>query len=521
MIGRMSGFLVQSMPWCAVIALFAAMAPFDAQALPVFARQTGQNCVACHAGGQFPELTPYGRMFKMTGYTIGERQTVPLSIMYGADYARVRDTGKSNSPVDDFSRNGVAAVGGGSLFLAGRVADNIGVFIQDTYNNYAGRSVTPDGGNGKYLGHSAADYVDLRYADRLIDADRDLIFGVSLNNRPTGTDPSSAAPAWMQYVPGTSVSSRFAIDANGPYNLYTNNLAGINLYMFLNRAFYAELGFYQTANRWKSFLTSGTPDANTPHLQGSNPYWRLAYSHEWGPHNILAGTTGMIVKQYDNPSDTSNGTTVSRTKTIGLDAQYQYLLDPHTVTAQLAYQRQTATLSASAQAANAANWAAGGAGAGFVDALNNPIVNAGGNPVAPVDANGNPIAYLPNTSNTTNVFRAKLSYIYKATYGGSISFFNRSGTTNPANMQTVRFDPTNTAVNSPIDSTVRVTGNVSGNPAMRGFTYEAFWMPVQYVRIGAQYTMYSKYNGAATNYDGRGRDAKDNNTLLFYVWGAY
>jgi len=29
-----------------------------AYALPVFARQTGQSLVACHAGGQFPELTP-------------------------------------------------------------------------------------------------------------------------------------------------------------------------------------------------------------------------------------------------------------------------------------------------------------------------------------------------------------------------------------------------------------------------------------------------------------------------------
>src|ERR1039458_9365889 len=47
-----------------------ALAPQQAQALPAFARQTGQNCVSCHAGGQFPELTPYGRLFKMTGYTI-------------------------------------------------------------------------------------------------------------------------------------------------------------------------------------------------------------------------------------------------------------------------------------------------------------------------------------------------------------------------------------------------------------------------------------------------------------------
>ena len=38
-----------------------------AQALPSYARQTGQQCAACHNG--FPELTPYGRLFKLNGYT--------------------------------------------------------------------------------------------------------------------------------------------------------------------------------------------------------------------------------------------------------------------------------------------------------------------------------------------------------------------------------------------------------------------------------------------------------------------
>ena len=36
------------------------------QALPTFARQTGMSCTACHTA--FPELTSFGRDFKMTGY---------------------------------------------------------------------------------------------------------------------------------------------------------------------------------------------------------------------------------------------------------------------------------------------------------------------------------------------------------------------------------------------------------------------------------------------------------------------
>ena len=67
-----------------LLALFVlivlALIPVCSRALPVFARQTGQNCVACHAGGQFPELTPYGRLFKLTGYTIGQR-TIPAAVM--------------------------------------------------------------------------------------------------------------------------------------------------------------------------------------------------------------------------------------------------------------------------------------------------------------------------------------------------------------------------------------------------------------------------------------------------------
>lgn len=55
-----------------VAALLAAGLSSSAQAVPLFARQTGQNCVSCHAGGQFPELTSYGRLFKLTGYTLGK-----------------------------------------------------------------------------------------------------------------------------------------------------------------------------------------------------------------------------------------------------------------------------------------------------------------------------------------------------------------------------------------------------------------------------------------------------------------
>ena len=57
----------------AVLAAILLTSP-RAEALPSYARQTGQECAACHNG--FPELTPYGRLFKLNGYTFsGERRT--------------------------------------------------------------------------------------------------------------------------------------------------------------------------------------------------------------------------------------------------------------------------------------------------------------------------------------------------------------------------------------------------------------------------------------------------------------
>src|SRR6202790_5575710 len=50
-----------------------------AQALPSFARQTGQPCGTCHTN--FPGLTPFGRRFKLLGYTTGGGlyKTTPFS----------------------------------------------------------------------------------------------------------------------------------------------------------------------------------------------------------------------------------------------------------------------------------------------------------------------------------------------------------------------------------------------------------------------------------------------------------
>lgn len=459
----------------ALATLALVLLPGSARAIPAFNRQTGQNCVACHAGGQFPELTPYGRLFKLTGYTIGQR-AVPISAMVVASLSKVANTSKSDDPSGDFQKNDAAILATASLLLGGKVTDNIGAFAQVTYDPYATQSP-----NGSFHGHTNADNIDLRYADRFVGDKRDLIFGISANNNPSVSDPWNTAAAWMQYVPVPSPTSSRFIDGSTPYPGFGagGNIAGVTAYAFWNKTIYAELGGYGTSRGPSSFMSAGVADADRTHLRGVNPYWRLAFNHEWGPHNLMIGTSGMAAVVYENPLDTSDPGSTYRHRDLAIDAQYQYLLDPHAVTAQLVY------------ASNHVRYP--------TDQANQSVTDAAGNALANT-----------NLSDTTHLLRAKLGYVYQAKYGGSLGFFNLTGGRNTALLS-----------NNPGPSAGQPDGNVTGSPATRGFTLEAFWTPIQYLRIGAQYTAYGTFNGASHNYDGFGRNASDNNSLFLYTWLAY
>ena len=283
------------------ISLFTS---FSAHALPAFARQTGQNCVACHAGGQFPELTPYGRMFKLTGYTIGSRD-VPVSIMGVASLTKTQRVDST------FAKDGSALFQTGSVFLAGKITDNIGLFAQATYNNYSGDS--------GYQGTWGSDNFDMRFADRFIDANSDFIYGFSLNNNPTVSDVWNSAPAWIIYAP-----TQFGVtgpDASAIVNGLGAQVAGLTAYAMWDQLLYAEIGAYKTANGVFSFLSQSTSDVNQIKLAGSNPYVRVALTHEWGPHNIMVGAFGLNINAYPDNTNQSGPTIQYRDR--GIDAQYQ------------------------------------------------------------------------------------------------------------------------------------------------------------------------------------------------------
>jgi hypothetical protein len=420
----------------------ALLSPFAAHAVPSFARQTGQNCVTCHAGGQFPELTPFGRLFKLTGYTIGTHG-VPLSVMGVGSFT------KSSKPTDDvaFAKDAVALFQTGSIFLAGKVTDKAGVFAQVTYSNYDSQNTTSGAWESKW----ASDNFDLRYADHFTLGKKDLIAGLSLNNNPSVADPWNTAPAWIQYVP-----TRFGItgpDAMPIISQLGQQAAGIGAYAFWNQTLYAELSAYRTANGIWSFLRQGIANEDQTKLKGVNPYLRLALSHNWGPHNAMVGAFAMNADVYPDNLAPVGPTIQYRDR--GIDVQYQYLQEPHTVTAQMSFIKETIR-------------------------------------------NGNVSGIAANAANTLDQLKLKASYIYRNQYGASLSYFDTTGSSDSQRYP----DP-------------------AANPGTSGWIPEVFWIPQQNVRIGAQYYAFMRFHGASTNYDGAGRNAKDNNTLFVYVWGAY
>jgi hypothetical protein len=453
----------------------------SAHAVPSYARQTGQQCIACHVS--FPELTPYGRYFKLTGYTIGERQLLPFAVMGQVGMTWTQQAHDS-AGVLQVPRDGGVVATGGSVFVAGKATDNLGGFVQWTFDNFAGGSDisgNPTGGTS----HSGIDNVDLRLVGKHAGPDAkelDFIYGLTLHNNPTAQDVWNSTPAFgfpFTGPPFLFVDSDNATPAALVDGSMGQHVAGMGGYFFWKKTLYGEVSFYRTADGAFSWLRAGqdtASDQGVNRLNGYNPYWRLALNHEWGPHSIMVGTFGMIANKYPSNLVPTSGT--DRYTDTALDAQYQYITDPHTFTAQVTYIHEKTDWDASFPAVVAT----GGCGVGTG-------IGAGPTPCG--------------SSSTLNTTRLKAAYYYQRKYGATAAYFQTTGGADAGLYPTV--DP-------------------AGNPIFpdqRGYILQLDYLPIQNVRLMLQYTGFLKYNGASGNYDGLGRNPRDNNQLFLNLWVAF
>lgn len=121
-----------------LIALVISLSPREAMALPLYARQTGQPCATCHTA--FLELTPFGRRFKLGGYTLtgGDWKGPPFAVMLQPTFTHTQEP-QPGGAAPGFAANNDFAMQQISLFTGGRITENSGAFIQGTYDGVAHR----------------------------------------------------------------------------------------------------------------------------------------------------------------------------------------------------------------------------------------------------------------------------------------------------------------------------------------------------------------------------------------------
>ncbi len=438
-------------------------APEDAAALPSFARQTGQPCASCHTA--FPELTPFGRRFKLGGYTLegGDSKLPPIAAMVQStftNYARSLDAPMGNytprSPNGGFANNNNIDLSQQvSIFYGGKIYGNLGAFVQTTFNNGYGRTYS-------------LDLADIRYADTAKIGNLDFLFGFTANNAPGVQDVWNTTPQWnFPYIKSAFALSPAAgtmIESWG-----SSQAAGAGAYVFAHDLVYAELSAYGSLSRNTQTTLGVSPPNQTFAIQGLAPYWRLAIEPNWGNNSLMLGTFGMAAN-IGPAGDFSMGT--DRITDIGLDAQYQWIGDLHAVTARASYIYERQQLGASFGLGNSAN-----------------------------------------PSNDLRSFKASVSYIYDHMISLTGAYTLTTGSADA-------FLYTSNLSSSP--NSESWTADLAFLPFSKGGP--GFW-PWANTRIGLTYTYWTKFNGAKYDIDFNNcpgcRNARDNNTLMLYAFTAF
>jgi hypothetical protein len=302
--------------------------------IPSFSRQTKLPCSACHY--QFPQLTPFGRLFKLNGYTLtglipitaSDSSSLKLAPIPPASAMLVVSTTHTATAEPGKQNNTTSFPQEASLFLGGQVTPNVGAFTQFTY--------TPE--DERIL----VDNIDVRYATHLNLGARDWLLGVTLHNNPTVQDVWNTTPAWGYPFVGSSVapspSAAPLID-----DALAQQVLGLGAYTLVSSTVYAEATMYRSAPQG----SSGALDSSAVNAtNGVIPYWRLALQHQWPTTYLMVGTYGFSANVY--PAGVSG--TTNRYTDVGLDAQVEHAVGTTTVIGRATYIHEQQRLDAFATA---------------------------------------------------------------------------------------------------------------------------------------------------------------------------
>jgi hypothetical protein len=459
-----------------------AARPYAASALPSFARQTGQPCGACHTG--FPQLTPYGREFKLRGYTagggfdarFGEPGWVPpLSAQLIGSFTHT-GAPQDNTGID-ISPNNNTIFQEASVWYGGAITDHIGMMFQGDYIN----PITPGFGMAKHQFNW--DMLDLRYANTASVGNLDVAYGATLNNQIGIQDVWNSVPAWsFPFVASTlapTPAARTLIEG-----AFTQRVLGLGAYAWINSFLYLEASGYQTLSPNVQDSLGIDPTGAPGTINQIAPYFRAALERTQGNHSLEFGGFAFLSNVNPQPWNfaginplTGLAAGKDRYTDIGIDSQYQYNGGKYWITLRGSYIHENQQLNASS--------------------------------MLPIDPTG---TFGSNPTNELNSFKASASFAYGTDHTVVLTggYFKVWGTPDVA-----LYGP-GTMANS-----------ISSSPNSDGWIAEISYIPFGMsrspiypwfnARVGLQYIWYNKFNGATTNFDGMGTNAKDENTLFAYV----
>jgi hypothetical protein len=433
--------------------------PITVRAVPSFARQTGMQCNTCHT--VFPELTPFGRYFKLTGYTMSKSTKPyefppPLAGLLQVSYSHFNKDLPRRSIEDNWAThvtstdNDVFSLPQEmSLYYAGRIYGHLGAFVQGTY----------DGASNDVM----LDMTDVRYGNTTTLGNKQLIYGVTVNNSPTLQDVWNSTPAFGFPYAASSVAPAPAAGTLIDGTL-DQQVGGLGAYALWSNLIYAGGALYYTTKHGLTKILGAGTTVDTL-VDGIAPYWRLVLQRQWKKHFLSAGTFGLVADVF--PEGRTSGRT-DRFTDVAFDAQYQYIGKKHLISFHT-------------------NWIHEDEDRGASFALGNTAKQSG----------------------HLNTFNIHGHYYYRhpiGDFGATVAYFSTTG-----NKDSVLYAP------DPVD------GSRRSSPNSNGFIFELDYQRPEITRFlslkcSLQYTLYNEFNGSHSNYDGFGRDASDNNTLYFLLW---
>lgn len=434
------------------LAMCAAMAR-PASAVPAFSQQTGEPCSACHIG--FPQLTPYGRLFKLEGYVAGGGvpgyKNFAGMVQAGFTYLHTKVAG---GLAPDYPSNNAWSAQTISLFYGGALYAPIGLgaFVQGTF----------DGVTHQFHW----DNTDIRLARPETFLGKPLYYGFTFNNAPSVTDLWNSTPAWG--YPFITDELGVGSAATVQVTALAQQVFGAGVYTSLNfrqnDLLYTEADFYRSLPDHTAYALGVGPEVP---ISGFIPYWRLALQHSFGNNSFEVGTLGLIDHPY--PAGFKHGAT-DQLLDIGADTQMQLIGAKQAFTLQASYIHESQ------------HWAA-----------------------------SYPLGLTANLNDTLNDVTITASYLLHETYGVTESFNKIFG--NADNMMYAASPIGGSANGKP--NTQSFTTELDYYPWNNGGPAFFPWMNA---KLFVEDTIYTQFNGLSRNYDGYGRSASGNNVLFAGIW---